>query len=121
MTKRTLITLYALALLVVGLLIYALGGAFAGIESFADRPGAPSFVSVLQAIGVSVGLPGVGGLAWAVTLSDNPRLSGYAGLTGPAFTFFLVLLLVTGLLGLLVGWALWLVPGFRADPSPVRQ
>jgi len=121
MTKRTLITLYALALLTVGLLIYALGGAFAGIDAFADLSGSQSFVSVLQALGVGVGLPGAGGLVWAVTLSENPRLPGYAGLTGPALTVFLVLLFVTGLLGRLVAWVLWLVPGFRAESSAARR
>ncbi|MCS3643651.1 hypothetical protein [Salinibacter ruber] len=117
MRKKTLVSLYTLALLIFGGLIIILGFAFGNIESFSSLSGANKFVFAIKIMGFMFIAAGIGGLAWGLLLSENPTLPGYAGLHGAGLVTFLLFFLVGGPFWLLVGWAMWWIPMFRARPS----
>lgn len=121
MKKKTLLVLYGLALLGSGVAIAFLGSAFAGIESITARSGGEEFVSVFKLMGAGFGLAGTVGLAWAVALSENPVLSGYAGLNRAGVTTFAFLFFfLGGPFWLLIGWTMWWLPLFKAH-APTRR
>jgi hypothetical protein len=117
MKKRTLIILYSLALFVFGVPIIVLGFTFEDIESFSGLSGASEFVFAIKTMGFMFIAAGIGGLGWGLLLSENPVLPGYAGLHGAGLVTFLLLFLAGGPFWLLIGWAMWWIPMFRAHPS----
>lgn len=121
MKKKTLVSLYTLALLGFGGLTITLGLTFGDIESFSSLSGADEFVFVIKSIGFIFVAAGIGGLCWGLLLSENPMLPGYAGLHGAGLVTFVLLFFVGGPFWLLVGWVMWWIPMFRARPSAVED
>ena len=122
MQKKTLISLYALAFLSFGVPIVVLGFAFGDIESFSALSGSQAFVSVIKIIGLTFIMAGVGGMGWALLLTKNPVLPGYAGLNGAGLVAFILLFFfLGGPFWLLIGWAMWWMPIFRARPSSLES
>ena len=121
MKKKTLTSLYSLTLIGGGLSIAALGFAFGDIESLSTLSGSEDFVFTIKFIGSGLVASGLVGLGWTLTLSDNPILSGYAGLSRNGLVVFLTPLLFAGPFWLLIAWLVWFVPAFRADPSPLDR
>lgn len=121
MKKRTLITLYALLLLSFGIPIVILGFTFGDIESFSALSGSQEFVSVVKIIGLVFIMSGVGGMGWALLLTKNPVLPGYARLNGAGLvTFILLFFILGGPFWLLIGWTMWLIPAFQARSSTLE-
>lgn len=114
MKKKTVILIYSAIPLLAGLLTLLLGFAFGDIQSFIEYEGSETFILFIKIIGVVMGLAGLGGVGWAIRLSENPDLPGYAGLNGVGLTLLIIPFFFLGPFWLLLAWFLWLTPPLRA-------
>lgn len=114
MKKKTVILIYSAVPLLAGLLIFLLGFVFGDIQSFIKYDGSETFILFIKIMGVVMGIGGLGGVGWAIRLSDNPELPGYAGLNGLGLTLLVIPFFFLGPFWLLLAWVLWMTPFLRA-------
>ena len=115
MTKRMVISIYAVLLLIMGLLIFFVGLALGGVVLTGQLgAGMQDLGFLVKLMGGVIGLVGIAGIIWAVTLSGEQKLPGYAGLNKVGLIVLLVPLLFVVPYWLLLAWLLWLIPLFKA-------
>ncbi|MFB6099591.1 MAG: hypothetical protein ABEK84_10870 [Salinibacter sp.] len=114
MKKKTVILIYSAVPLLTGLLILLLGFVLGDIQALNEFEGSETLSFLIKLMGAVMGVAGLGGTGWAISLSENPDLPGYAGLNGLGLIFLVVPLLFLGPFWLLLAWALWLTPPLRA-------
>ncbi|WP_022835715.1 hypothetical protein [Salisaeta longa] len=121
MRKKTFIATYTIFLVFSGVGIIYLGLTFDGIRAFSNISGAQDFTLVLKFIGAIFSAAGFGGLIWALTLNNNTKLPGYAGLNFRGIVTFTLLFFIAGPFWLLIAWVLWFIPGYRSRNAAAQS